>query len=359
MKIGVLTYHRSHNYGALLQALALRYKLTEMGHEVCFIDYWPKYHQDMYSLFSMRYVLHCSKINVVKYILNTILYWNRRKKRIDEFEQFIGEYIVPYCAEYSDKNEYDIIVYGSDQIWRKQPGLSNHFNPVYFADNILHAKKHMSYAASMGMLKLDIEDYSFLRMKMKNFFKISVREKSLKEILETIGVNAPIVLDPTLLLTKTDWDELFPIKRLYDERYILYYRLSRSFDEKIVADFAKRKGCRLLILDGVVRMTKNKTIFAANPLQFLSLIKYADFVFSSSYHGMVFSLIFNKEFYACFPVNEERRAKSLLDIVNLSNRLLFQKDEIAYDIEKIDYKNVNRRIEELRAFSLDFLQLSM
>ena len=354
MKIGILTYHRSHNYGALLQALALRYKLTKMGHEVYYIDYWPKYHQDMYSLFSVNYLLRCSKIGAINYILSTIFYWKRRKKRIELFGRFIDKYIAPYCAEYSDKNEYDIIIYGSDQIWRKQLGLSNHFNPIYFADNILHAEKHISYAASMGIVKLDNKDYDFLRNKLKNFYKLSVREKSLGEILKTVDINPQIVLDPTLLLKKSDWDELFPMKRLYSERYVLYYRLLRSFDEKLVADFAKKRGCRLLILDGGVRMTKRETISIANPLQFLSLIKYADFIFTSSYHGLVFSLIFNREFYACFSTNSDR-AKFLLDSVGLSSRLLLPQDEITDGFEKIDYEEVKRKIGELRASSLNFI----
>ena len=354
MKIGILTYHRSHNYGALLQALALRYELVKMGHEVYFIDYWPKYHQDMYSLFSMSYLSRCSKIGMISYILSANFLKKKRKERIESFNHFIDEYIAPYSVKYSGESKYDIIVYGSDQIWRKQLGLSNHFNSVYFADNILCARKHISYAASMGVTNLNNHDYEFLKSVMKNFSKISVREKSLRDVLKCVDIKAQIVLDPTLLLKKNDWDKLFPIRRLHNERYVLYYRLLRSFDENILADFAKKKGCKLLILDGGVRVTKKQTISAANPLEFLSLIKYADFIFTSSYHGLVFSLIFNKEFYARFPANGDR-AKDLLDSVNLSNRLLSQKDEITYNFSKIDYEEVDRRIAALRTFSLDFI----
>lgn len=355
MKIGILTYHRSHNYGALLQATALHHYLSKLGHEVYFIDYWPAYHKQMYDLFSLNQALHGSRYSFFIYPAKFIIFFKKRKKRIELFTKFINKYIAPYCSEYSNKDKYDLIVYGSDQIWRKQSGLGNRFNPVYFADNILCSSKHISYAASMGSVKFEEEDYDFLKKRLKNFYQISVREDSLKECINKIGFNSEVVVDPTLLLSGTTWNNLFSIQRLYSEKYILYYRLLRnSFNEKHVIKFAASLGYKLIILDGAVRVSKANVISAAGPLEFLSLIKYSEFVLTSSYHGLVFSLIFNKNFFASFAENQDR-AESLLMKLGLENRLLTPETDIPLDLVPISYKEVNEKIDSLRFSSADYI----
>lgn len=99
--------------------------------------------------------------DAIKYGLKILLSYKKRKKRITSFMQFIEEFIQPYCIDYSTNDKFDIIIYGSDQIWRKQPELSNHFDPVYFADNILKANKHIAYAASMGNMDLSKKTMTF------------------------------------------------------------------------------------------------------------------------------------------------------------------------------------------------------
>ena len=356
MKIGIITYHKSHNYGALLQAIALRIKLIQMGHEVYFIDYWPLYHKQLYDFFSFKEMFNYGIKDAIKYGGKIILSYKKRKKRIASFMRFIEEFIQPYCVDYSANDKFDIIIYGSDQIWRKQPELSNNFDPVYFADNILKANKHIAYAASMGNMDLGKKDYDFLREKVANFSSISVREEKLKVIMNEVGINSPIVLDPTLLLTNNIWEQIFPINKVLNERYILYYRLLRnSFNERQVTDFAKKSGCKLLILEGRPRPSMEKdTISSANPIEFISLIKYADFIFTSSYHGMVFSLIFHKQFLASFSENSDR-AKSLLTSLDLKDLLIPHKSDIPTHIRKIDYTYIDIKIKSLRNLSEEFL----
>ena len=94
MKIGILTYHRSHNYGALLQAIALRHVLEEMGHEVTFIDYWPAYHRHLYKAFSFRYMMdRPSFLERCYYVKNCILYYKARRESIVNFTGFLDDYI--------------------------------------------------------------------------------------------------------------------------------------------------------------------------------------------------------------------------------------------------------------------------
>lgn len=360
MKIGIITYHKSHNYGALLQAIALRIKLIQMGHEVYFIDYWPLYHKQLYDFFSVKEMFNYGIKDAIKYGGKIILSYKKREKRIASFMQFIEEFIQPYCVDYSTTDKFDIIIYGSDQIWRKQPELSNNFDPVYFADNILKANKHIAYAASMGNMNLNPKDYEFLKEKVAKFSNISVREEKLKVIMKEVGINSPLVLDPTLLLTNDIWEQIFPIKNVMNERYVLYYRLLRnSFNEKQVADFAQKLGCKLLILEGRPRPTMKKdTISSANPIEFISLIKYADFIFTSSYHGMVFSLIFHKQFFASFSENSER-AKSILTSLELNNHLIPHKSDIPTHIERIEYTSIDLKINSMRKSSEEFLNESI
>lgn len=147
----------------------------------------------MYAPFSIHQAIRSGKKGAVIYTLKTLFYYRERKQRIMAFRKFIHSYIEPFCKPYSCNEKYDVIIYGSDQIWRKQPGLKYRFNPVYFAGNILMADKHVSYAASMGIIDLCSEDYTFLKEKLSHFTKISVREKSLQDVIQHIGLESQVV----------------------------------------------------------------------------------------------------------------------------------------------------------------------
>ncbi len=354
MEIGILTYHRSHNYGALLQAIALRQVLLDMGHNVFFIDYWPEYHRNMYSLFSIRQMLRSGKKGAIKYLYKAVTLYTLRKERIKNIESFITEQIEPYCQPYGSNHFYDVVIYGSDQIWRKQRIIRRMFNPVYFGNNIISTSCHISYAASMGIIKLNSADEIFLKKNLLRFKKLSVREEQLKDTLRNIGINSRVVLDPTLLLDKEVWDKLLPIPKPHNDKYILYYRLmEKSFDEEQIIKIAKLMGYKLIILDSTPRKIDKNILSTSDPYDFLSLIKYAELVFTSSYHGLIFSIIFNKNFYASFVTNVGR-AESLLSKLNLLNHLIKPNSEIKVN-DKIDYIQVNKTLNIIRKESLNFL----
>ena len=356
MKIGILTYHRSHNYGALLQAIALRNFLYNLGHEVYYIDYWPKYHINMYRIFNMDIFKTISLYSKAKYIIRFILECLLRQRRINNFQRFIDAYIVPYCLPYNEKVKYDVIIYGSDQIWRKQSGLYGKFNPVYFGINKLDTFKHVAYAASMGSVQLTEADKSFLYKALAHFSEISVREKTLRDDLLECGLkDVQIVSDPTLLLNKEQWDKLVPTKSFKSQKYILYYDLlNNSFDEKQVLRYVRFLKMRLVILRGSVNIMKNNANSIYGPEYFLSLIKNAELVFTSSYHGLLFSIIYNKPFFASFSVNETR-ARSILEYLGLEDRLLPPNSNIPLDSKDIDYGAINEKIKLLNQTSIDYL----
>ena len=357
MKIGILTYHRTLNYGAVMQALALRFVLQKMGHDVYYVDYWPKYHQDKYALFSFHQMFSKGAKKAVSYLKNFLKNYSSKKERIENFRKFFAIYIDPFCSQVTEN--FDIVIYGSDQIWRKQSSLKA-YNPVYFGVNDIKALQHVSYAASMGVLPQSDKDYQCVKNMLHHLSKISVREENLLAMVKEMGFSDAVkTLDPTLLLSHTDWDNLlsFVNDDKPKERYVLFYDLMyNSFDLDEIKKFTRQYGMKLKILSGYASKAGNPDkISCGGPNVFLSLIRNADFVFTSSFHGLVFSIIYNKPFYAAFRENEGR-ALSLLQNLGIPNKLLAPMQKISLQYEPIDYMKINKNLEELKKSSLDFLK---
>lgn len=355
MKIGILTYHRSHNYGALLQAIALRNVLSEMGHEVAFVDYWPGYHKRVYSQF--KWLSACNIFHPLRsfnYITNRIVSWKSIKQRITNINCFIKTYISPYCSSTTDK--YDIIICGSDQIWRKQP---EHFgyNPVYFGKNNYDTPKQISYAASIGMLPKSKADEKKVIELVKNLDGISVRENDLKQFLSKGGIqNVEVTLDPTLLLSADKWNRIIPQKRLISKNYALYYEVSPNcFNEDQMRQFCDKHNLMLLILRTKHLKTETETeMCSVAPDIFVNLIRYADFVFSSSFHGLALSIINHKNFL-CSVSSGKSRLTSLMENLGISEHFIEPMTNIPSDVASINYKLADIRLDEMRKKSFHFL----
>ena len=355
MKIGVLTYHRSHNYGALLQAVALRHVLAGMGHDVYFVDYWPEYHRDMYRPLSRGRLKVGGIVGKMRYLINTALNYRKIKRRISCFDKFISEYVSPYCRQASEK--FDVVVYGSDQIWRKQEGMGGELNPVYFGGDVVNADRHVAYAASMGKIALTDRDKENIRKWLEKFDGVAVRESDLREVIEEIGVkDVEQVLDPTLLLESDDWRNIIDIKP-GERHYVLFYDLMpESFDEEAIRRFAKEKGLDLIVLkaraDSLI--PRKDVLEYEDPAGMVNLIANADYVFTSSYHGLVFSLLFGKDVTAAFHHNRGR-AETLLKMLGIPERLLADRSA-ALPEGKIDFSVVKGKMDEIRASSYAFLK---
>lgn len=355
MKIGILTYHRVPNYGALLQAVATRVVLQGLGHEVFYVDYYPKYHRDRYKYFSSYAFKHRSLKGKIRYVINSIKNYTYKKERKENFDSFIEREITPYCKPQTER--YDVIIYGSDQIWRKQQE-SGSFNPIYFG-GLLPASKHIAYAASMGIMDLTDGDKALLKKLVSNLDAIGVRELGLQKLLKNLGFeNVQQVLDPTLLLRKEQWDIIIPVISL-SKKYLLYYDLLRgSFSDEMVIKFAKEKHLEIIRLVGTA--TRKNSYYlrtSAGPDEFLNLIRNAEFVFTSSFHGLVFSIINEKNFFASFKTNAQR-AESILSALGLAERLLPPIITEPPRISDINYDDVRQKIAELRGRSINYLKVN-
>lgn len=356
MKIGILTYHRADNYGAVLQTLALYYYLKKnYSSDVSVIDYWPKYHSVVYEsthTFWSEFKI-IAKRNWFIYFIKNIKYFKRLTERKINFNKFRNTNLVilPSCTK------YDIVFYGSDIIWHywSMNDKFNGYDPVYWGNNQICSRYKFSYSASMGEVRNDEQTKQFCLQNINNFNSIAVREKQLQEQLLKWGVKEVFnTIDPTLLLTKTDWQK-FCSPRLINEEYILCYNLERSNLIAQIADkIAHEKGYRVISLTGRVMPTViNDVMDTIGPAEFLSLLRYSSVVLTSSFHGVVFSIIFHKEFYFNSKVQTER-IESLLHLLNIEDRFITNISDIER-ITSINYTELDTILNDYKIKSKEYL----
>ena len=304
MKIGILSYHNSVNYGAVLQILALKATLEKMGAEVSVVDYSAIASE--YGQFSLRKAI---ENNGAIRALAKFAYFNLiAKKHIimkkEKFEEFTREYFnlspqYKSVDEFEKNNDFDVIICGSDQIWN--PEITNGFNPMLFCDFNSDRIKKYSYAASVGDVKIissEDKKNEFLNL-IKNFHQIAVREKELAEFIsENTSFNPLVTLDPTLLLDAGEYDKVEGNKKAKKD-YVLIYQLARYPKTMEVAkQLAKENNLKIIeiINNPYIKNKNNLMEFSASPGEFVNLMKNAKYVITNSFHGTVFSIIFKKNF---------------------------------------------------------------
>lgn len=365
MKIGILTYHRAENYGALLQAYATMSYLRSLGHEVLFVDYWPKYHYDYFTLFPWFQVKKRKHIKKLLFLLRLVIWIGPRYLKKKNLTRFMHEHLglseYPVYNESSDRTErFDAVIYGSDQIWRKQNLGGVGFDDWYFGSDNVRADRKIVYAGSMGVIQSSVKDDEYVRTMMGNFNNISVREKDLQTYLSSLGVQSTLVIDPVFLLSYAQWKDL---ARLYKQKgkYILFYNLLNTKESLRVAE-ALKKETNLPIVE-ITKIMSFKNVGSryqktASVEQFLQLIDAAEYVVSNSFHGVAMSVIFRKQFFAAGMGERANRVKSLLEEIGLSERYINDSDN--FQISKvIDYQTVSKTIDEMILSSKKYLEESL
>lgn len=363
MKIGILTVPFNNNYGGFLQAFALKKVLTDMGHEVIFI--------------SRR--RNKRRIPLLKRILVYPYYWlqERRREKLQKYlnqntDKFKAKYLTPITEDYYTlkqlkeclKYNFDAVVVGSDQVWRYRYA-KNSIDDFYC--NFLEGTnvKRLAYAASFGT---DEQEYPADKLNVcsdliKEFSLITVREQGGKELLaKYFGVDedmVQVVLDPTLLLSVDDYMELFRNIEPPKERYVFTYILDKDEDkQKLIDKICEEKGLIEISVSAQTGDTKNMKPIEPVEL-WLSRIYHADYVITDSFHGMVFSILFNKPFVVYG--NQQRgvtRFESLLGLFNLSSHYVEFNVDYTND-SRIDWEKVNDLIMTKRKKSYDILQRAL
>ncbi|HFM6841875.1 TPA: polysaccharide pyruvyl transferase family protein, partial [Enterococcus faecium] len=275
------------------------------------------------------------------------------------FDNFIDKFIRVSLSEYDDKtirgldDKYDLFICGSDQIWSP---YSAGFDPIYFLDFVKKRNKKNAYAASFGVEIVPEETIKEYSRRLKNFNVISVREEIGKKIIKNlIEEDVPVSLDPTLLLSKTEWDLIIEKKRKISEKYLLIYLITETREIiELAKKVAREKKLKLVYINDNIYKTKG--IYNYNncsPSDWLNLFYNADYIVTNSFHGIAFSINFEKEFsvqYLPEPAKVNSRINNILDNYSLKWRINYDGNE------KINYSKVNKILVEDRVASQQILK---
>lgn len=351
--VGVITFHNYDNYGAILQSYGLQAKLKELDLNPEIIDYNCEYISNPFRLVNLK---EKGLFNYIYGAIGHICYIPRRRK-CQKFRKKYMRYSSPVgkgdMSHVSGK--YDMYIAGSDQIWDYK--LTN-FDTTYFLDFVDEGKKKYSYAASIGEhLPPEIlrGKYSAL---LKRFDKILVRENYGADIVEELtGERPECVCDPTLLLSAEEWGSFVKDPKRKD-KYILVYQLGINTEiVEFARRLAKKTGYHIVYIPfPLVGLLKCSCKIAIGPSEWLGLFKNAKYVVSDSFHGVVFSLLFNRPFFTMVNGHHtNKRVEQLLKTVKLSHRVI---DHVSDEglVSPIDFTYANQQIEKMREDSFQALK---
>lgn len=372
-KVGVLTFHGAHNYGSVLQAYALQTIVSNYLESDCGKNNY------LYEIINLR-ILSQKKLykvikknkkisNVIGNIYN-IIHYKDLKKKYNKFEDFINNKLLISKNEYdsiqsveADIKKYNYLISGSDQVWNID---AFDFNWSYYLPFDTDSKK-ISYATSFGSSHEINNEYIKRKVKkyLRDFDYLSVRESLSASTIEDMTDRKPeVLIDPTLMLSREQWEKVTSKKVDGLGEYIFFYSLGASSEDiEVLTMISEQLALPIVISNTGTRNDKSlkaKRILSAGPEDFLSLIKNAKIVCTTSFHGTVFSLIYNTPFF-CINVKEDDRIVSLLNMVNLQDRFV-NKDNVkekCYDAYSIEFKKITGMLKKQQEKSKKYLYLAL
>lgn len=383
-KVGLVTCYFKHNYGSMLQAYATQKILDDnnIPNETINITYnidFKKGKRKYYLSQIFNYTFIRSKLGMIKLKIDRKINKELNKKistRDKKYELFIKRFHLtkPYTTyeELTElcKERYSDVIVGSDQLWLPVNVVANYYT-INFVPNEINK---ISYATSFGVSSIPKKYLSRYKLFLDRINHLSVREQIGIELIDKISNNkAKLVCDPTILLTKKEWDTIVKEKRIIKEKYILCYFLGKNIEHRKFAEKLKKEtGYQIVSLNHADEYVKYSDKFAdikpynIGPSEWINLIKNAEYICTDSFHGTVFSLIYNKLFFTFrryksnTKVSTNSRVESLLSILNLTERLLIGTEDIKEVLNiKIDYVDINKKINKFRIKSKKFLLTSL
>lgn len=354
-KIGILTFHRAVNYGAVLQTYALCKEISKLGGKPEVIDYRCKMIEDFYyKPFSKDYSI---KMNV-----KSLLFYNKQKKRNKAFENFQNELLPTSKDSYHNSLEmkktetlYDSFIVGSDQVWNYKCIAGD---GTFLLDFVTDGKKKNSYAASLGKMSEEELDKMRFSSYLSDYNQISVREKDGYDIVKKYcDKKIEINIDPTLLLDKAEWDKIAECNE--KEKFLLVY--SVNLPKKVIEAgrrVASEKGLKLIVVtleNKYSPMESEENQSFCSPQKLLGYFANAEYVITNSFHGTVFSVINQREFITIKNDKlglDNSRLETLLESLGLENRLV---DDF-HECDRIDYVKVDDNLLKLKEKSIKYLE---
>lgn len=380
-KVGLVTCYFKNNYGSVLQAYATKKILdnNNIPNETINIDNnidFKKGKRKYYlkQLFNFNFIK--SKLGMIKLKLDKKIVKDLGKNisiRDKKYKEFRQEFNLSESTKTYEElkkltiKKYSNIIVGSDQLWLPVNIVADYYTLNWVPDNI----NKISYSTSFGVSKIDKKYNDKYNYFLNRINHLSVREDTgIKLIKDISGIDAKLVCDPTILLTREEWDEVAVKDRIIKDKYILCYFLGSNIKHRKFAEKLKNKtGYKIVSLNHCDEYVKYSDIFAditpydIGPKEWLNLIKNAEYICTDSFHGTVFSLIYNKPFFNFRRYNSKSiastnsRLDSLLNIVNINNERILTGDE---DIDtvlkyKINFDTVNNKLDKFRNESKKWL----
>jgi len=382
-KVAIVSCYFKKNYGSQLQAYATQKILDkwdidnetiDISKNTDFAKGKKKYYMSQITNFNfIKTKLGMIKLKIDKKINKNL--GNNIKIRDAKFTEFEKKFKLSEAyTNYEELNKqcqnYSSVLVGSDQLWLPVNVVADYYTLNWVPDDT----NKISYATSFGFSSIPEryrEDYKKFLNRIEN---LSTREiAGVKIIKELTQRDANLVCDPTLLFNKEEWMDIQDEKPIIDGKYIFCYFLGKNIEHRKFVERLKAKtGAKIVSLNHCDEYVKYNDIFAdeapydIGPGEFLNLIRNAEYVCTDSFHGTVFSLINNKKFFTFRRFSKKEKAStnsridSLLEIVDLKERLLFGDEEIDTVINySIDYNLVNEKIEEFRKTSKEFLKKAL
>ncbi len=369
MNVRILSYQNAQNFGALLQAYGLMKTVQKLGYQdVCFLNYNPDYLKRRYRLLWQLFPSQKNIKSFILFLVNTPFIIFNRIRRNYVFNKSRSRLLVQDNKELSRLEDFkdiecETLICGSDQIW--STWITGEPDPVFYGvGDYKNIKCRIAYAPSTELSTF--ENPLFVKKMnalLKNFDYLSARENSVKEHLqEMTGRDVALCVDPTILCGPDAFLEIAS-KRLVKKEYILVYAYNPkdSLINDIIKSIPKHEQYEIhYILFGSSGLlaTLNRNYHAEISIEeFLSLFKYASYVVTNSFHGLAFSLLFEKNFNVGYVEKKSGRCESLLNEIGLSGRLIKQAGFVYWEYP--DYPAVNEKIAEIRQESITYLNKAL
>lgn len=380
-KIGIITILKCNNFGAELQAYATQKKLQQMGYDAEIIDYLYYKHPDFKFTRQAKPVWKRSfKTDIIEYIKYQIAgkvlgaigpVFVKKQRILDrKFNEFhlkhtkLSKTYRSIGELYKEKMDYDVYMVGSDQVWN--PGTGANLSPYFLTFAPKNAKK-VSYASSFGVACISEALRNTYREWINNIDELSVREDAGCSIIkELTGRDSTVVLDPTLLLTKDEWADLYSGSNT-ERGYVLIYETYRSKKLlQIAYHYADQHHVSIFrIQTKAILNKKDKGIINledCGPEDFVRLIANAGLVLTGSFHGTAFSVNMGVPFYSVLLKgrNNNSRITSLLGRLELEDRIVYENEPFEQILwGSYDVANTQKLLQLERDLSLKYLKDSI
>lgn len=387
IKVGIITYHFPYNCGAALQCLALQTKLEELGYEACVINYRPWYHQNRYTPLKNPIYYAGKRFrdpakgffdrmkHAIDGFLRTVHSWRTYRKvsvKDKKFRTFLRENIKETKVYRSlqklqkDPPDCDIYISGSDQLWNC--GLTGGtFDSAYFLNFGGDHVGRMTYSVGANFNGLENPE-EVLKELVRSLDVISLRETKWLPAVESATegkIPIHVDVDPTLLLTAQRYEPFMTPVPTEKEPYILTYTMTGEAQKQVYNGakmLSEKLGMKVMDVCGDPNPWNKKVADnrLCGPGEFLSYIKNAEYVVTNSFHGTVFSILFQKKFITIPHAQTGNRVTELLDKLGISQRYQTVAAEAVAEItNEIDYQEVMRKLDALRTASGEFLKESV